>query len=304
MKFLMFSDLHYAPRVFYPASLDTVRFFQKRALEEGCDFILHAGDLCHGPSRVPELMEICDNSPVPFYHCLGNHDTDGTPFEDTLKYYHMPDGHYHFDCKGYRFIILDPNYCYVDGKYIHYDLGNYFRWPGNRDFTPPEQLQWLAQTVDESPYPCIFVSHDSYEREKGGARQFREVQEIIRRANAKQHGKVLMVMNGHYHRDNLRILDNVLHWDINSASYDWIGEEKHKFYPQALCDQFACVANCIVYNDPLYAIVTIEGSTITIEGTESSMFMDVTRETLGAPLLDNAARPVVPKIQSCKITLG
>lgn len=304
MKFLMFADLHYGPRVFYPATVDTVRFFQKRAVEEGCDFILHAGDLCHGPSRVPELMAVCDSSPVPFYHCLGNHDTDGTPLEDTLNYYHMPDGHYYFDCKGYRFIILDPNYCYVNGKYIHYDMGNYFQWPGNRDHTPPEQLQWLETTVDESPYPCILVSHDSYEREKGGARQFREVQEIIRKANAKQHGKVLMVMNGHYHRDNLRILDNVLHWDINSVSYDWIGEEKHKCFPQELCDQFACVANCIIYNDPLYAIVTIEGSTITIEGTESSMFMDVTRESLGLPLLDNAARPVVPKIQSCKITLG
>ena len=181
MKFLMFADLHYGPRVFYPATVDTVRFFQKRAVEEGCDFILHAGDLCHGPSRVPELMAVCDSSPVPFYHCLGNHDTDGTPLEDTLKYYHMPDGHYCFDCKGYRFIILDPNYCYVNGKYIHYDMGNYFQWPGNRDHTPPEQLQWLETTVDESPYPCILVSHDSYEREKGGARQFREVQEIIAR---------------------------------------------------------------------------------------------------------------------------
>lgn len=303
MKFLMFADFHYWPGVFYPASLERLQALQARAVEEGCDMILHAGDLCHGPSKVPELMALCDSSPVPMYHCLGNHDTDGTSLAETLKAYHMPDGHYHFDMGGYRFVVLDPNYCKLDGQYIHYELGNYFQWPGNRDHTPPEQLQWLEDTLESSPYPCILVSHDSYEREVNSSRDFKQVQEILRRVNERHHGRVLMVMNGHHHRDHLRVLDNILHWDVNSASYDWVGEEKHDKFPKELTQQYRCAANTVIYNDTLHAIVTLEGSTITIEGMESTMFMGINREDIGAKRLDLSSRPVVPKIQSCKITL-
>ena len=84
MKFLMFSDLHYVPDLFYGSDLETFRMFLRRAQEESCDFILHAGDLCHGPSTVPELMEVLDQSSVPVYHCLGNHDTDRTDYLRTL----------------------------------------------------------------------------------------------------------------------------------------------------------------------------------------------------------------------------
>lgn len=305
MKFLMFADLHYAPGVFYGSDLETPRMFIQKAQETGCDFILHAGDLCHGPSRVPELMEVFDNSPIPVYHCLGNHDTDGTPYEETLRMYHMPDGHYYFDTCGYRFLVLDPNYCKLEDQYVHYDMGNYFQWPGNRDHTPPEQLDWIEKTIDESPYPCLLVSHDSYERDANGARDYLAVQEIIRKANQKSPHKVLMVMNGHYHRDFIRILDNVIHWDINSVTYDWVGEPEHKgMYPQELYDQFSCMKYIVPYTDPLYAIVTVEGTTVTIEGTESTMLNGINREHLGAKICDLAGRPVTPKIQSAKITLG
>ena len=95
-----------------------------------------------------------------------------------------------------------------------------------------------------------------------------------------------------------------MHWDVNSVWYDWIGEEPHDAYPKELCEKWSCLAKTVVYKDPLYAIVTLEGNAITIEGTESEMLLGVTRETIGAPLLDGSGRSVVPKIQSCKVTLG
>lgn len=304
MKFLMFADLHYAPGVFYGSDLKIPELFIRRAQEENCDFILHAGDLCHGPSRVPELMEIFDKSPIPVFHCLGNHDTDGTPYEETLRLYHMPNGYYHFDICGHRFLVLDPNYCHVDGEYVHYDMGNYFQWPGNRDYTPPEQLDWIEKTIDESPYPCILVSHDSYEREFNSSRDFSRVQQIIRQANQKTPHKVLMVINGHHHRDFIRILDNVIHWDVNSVNYDWVGDPGHQgMYPQELYDKWSCMKDIVAYTDPLYAIVTVEGTTITIEGTESTMLYGVNREHIGAKLLDGSGRSVTPRIQSMKLTL-
>ena len=304
MKFLMFSDLHYWPGVFYDSNLDTVRMFFRKAKEEGCDFILHAGDMCHGPALVPELMELLESAPVPVYHCLGNHDTDKTPYEETLKYYHMPDGHYFIDTCGYRIVVLDANYCKVDGEYIHYSMGNYFRWPEYRDNTPPEQLDWLEKTIAESELPCILVSHDSYEREADGAKDLHRVQQIIRDANRLQPHKVLMVMNGHHHRDNIRILDNVLYWDVNAVNYDWVGQpEHHDLFPKELYEQFSCMKHLVCYRDPLYAIVTVEGTTVTIEGTETEMLHGIGRSEVGAALTDASGRAVKPKIQSAKITL-
>lgn len=304
MKFLMFSDLHYVPGSFYGDDLNIARLLVRRAQEENCAFILHAGDLCHGPSHVPELMEILDHSPVPVYHCLGNHDTDETPYEEVLKLYHMPNDYYYFDRDGYRFLVLNPNHCYIDGEYVHYSMKNYFAHGDKRDHTPPEQLEWLEQSIDESPYPCILVSHDSYEREQGSSRDFAAVQRILRAANEKQHNKVLMVMNGHHHKDHIRILDNVIYWDVNSVNYDWIGPPAHQgMYPAELYEKYGYMQYILGYSSPLYAMVTVEGTTITIEGTESTMLHGVTRESIGAELLDAGGRTTTPRIQSMKITL-
>ncbi|MBQ7915644.1 MAG: metallophosphoesterase [Firmicutes bacterium] len=303
MKFLMFADLHYYPGKFYGTTWDTLRFLQRRAEEENCDLILHAGDFCHGPSLVPDFVKAYNDFHIPSYHCLGNHDTDNTPYEETLKLYNMPDGHYFFDCKGYRFIVLDANYCKINGEYIHYDMGNYYAAPECRDFTPPEQLEWLRETIDASPYPCILYGHDSYERTRKSSKDYKEVQQIINEANKKSPHKVLMAMNGHHHRDHLRILDGVLYWDVNSVYFDWVSGMTHDQYPKELSDQWEYLSHSVAYNDPLYAIVTLEGNTITIQGTESSMLLGVTRETIGAPVLDEEGRGVYPRIQSAKITL-
>ena len=115
MKFLMFADLHYFPGVFMGGTWENLKEIQERALAEGCEFIIHAGDFCHGPSKVADYVKAYNDFEIPSYHCLGNHDTDHTPYEETLKYYNMPNGYYFFDQGGYRFIVCDPNYIYVHG---------------------------------------------------------------------------------------------------------------------------------------------------------------------------------------------
>lgn len=303
MKFLMFSDLHYYPGMFYGDDLEISRLLIRRAEENGCEFILHAGDLCHGPSTVPELMEVWDGSPVPVYHCLGNHDTDKTALTETLAAYHMPDGHYFFDHGGYRFVVMDPNYCIIDGEYRHYDMGNYYATPEARDATPPEQLAWMQDVIASAPGRCVLVSHSSYEREDN-AREYEQFQKIVRQANEAVPGKVLLVMNGHFHRDHRAIVDNVLYWDVNAVNYDWVEGDHHNGYPEELCKKWKALSHTVAYTKPLYAIVTLEGNTIQIEGTQSEMLLGVTRQMLGKARLDSAGRSVRPQIQSCRITLG
>lgn len=303
MKFLAFADLHHYPGVFMGGTWEDLALLQRRAEEEKCDFIIHAGDFCHGPAQVADYVKAYNDFHIPSYHSLGNHDTDNTSFEETLKYYNMPDGHYFFDCNGYRMVICNPNFYYADGEYIQYSLGNYYKYGPYRDNMPPAQLKWLEETIASSPYPCILISHESFERDADGVKNLQEVRKIINAANERKPHSVILCINGHHHRDNIRILDNVCYMELNSASYDWVDKE-HKCYPEELCREIRLLKNSVVYDDLLYAVITVEGTTITIEGTESTMFMGVTREMTGNEKYDKMGRPVVPKVQSAKITLG
>ena len=301
MKFSAFSDFHRYPGVFRAGSYEDWYCIRDRAVREGAEFILHAGDLCHGPATIPDFIKEIDASPIPVYHCLGNHDSDHTPYADTLKAYHMPDGHYFFDHGGYRFVICDPNYYYADGEYVHYDMGNYFKHPEARDHMPPEQLAWLEETIASAPGPCILVSHESFER-PDGVKNRAAVQKIINEANKRRPHSVLMCINGHHHRDNLRILDGVLYWDLNSTAYEWVSPA-HDQFPDELAAQYRLLRNTLMYNDPVHAIVTLEGTTITIEGMESTMYMGIGLAEIGRKLYDAAGRPVTPTVQSVKLTL-
>ena len=301
MKFLLFADLHYAPGTFMGGTWEILREIQAYAEREGCDFIIHAGDFCHGPTNVADYVKAYNDFHIPSYHCLGNHDADKTPFEETVRLYNMPNEYYYFDCKGYRMIVLNPNY-YKDGEeLVNFSMGNYFKFGPYRDWVPQAQLAWLKDTIASSPYPCLLISHESFER-PDGVQNRDEVLAIINEANAKKPHSVLMCMNGHYHRDYIRILDNVCYFDVNSVKFDWV-EKVHDLYPEDRCAQIKHLNHTVVYNDPLYCVVTLTGNTIEIKGKESSMFMGVTREMTGNIKYDKAGRPVVPRIASTKITL-
>lgn len=302
MKFLIFSDLHHYPGVFMGGTWDDLTILQRRAEDEQCEFLIHCGDFCHGPALVPDYVKAYNDFHIPSYHCLGNHDTDKTPLADTLKAYRMPADHYFFDCKGYRFIICNPNYFYANGEYVPYDMGNYYKFKPYRDYMPPEQLKWLAETISGAPGPCILLSHESFEREADGVKNFSAVREIINAANRRKPHSVLMCINGHYHRNNLRILDNVCYFDLNSASYDWV-DNAHDLFPAALCDEIRLMNHTVVYNDPLYAVITLEGTTITIDGIESSLFMGIAREMTGNDQFDCMGREAVPSVLSAKLTV-
>ncbi len=301
MKFSVFADLHHYPGVFMGGTVEGLEFIQQRAKEEKCSFIIHAGDFSHGPSHIRDYLALYNDFEIPSYHCLGNHDSDSTSYAETLRLYNMPDGHYFFDCEGYRFIICDPNYYFLDGEYIHYDLGNYYKYGQYRDFMPPEQLQWLRETIETAPGPCILISHESFER-ADGVKNREEVLNIINEANRTKPHSVIMCINGHHHRDFIRILDNVCYFDLNSASYDWVGI-KHDCYPKELCEEYRLLSNTVVYNDPIHAVITLEGTSIHIDGMESTMFMGINREHTENPVYDGAGRAVTPTVQSARITL-
>lgn len=304
VKFSVFADIHHYPGVFMSQTPELLTQIQERALRLKCDFIIHVGDFTHNPPAVSDFIEQYNRFSIPSYHTLGNHDQDGCTWEKTLQAYQMPDGHYFFDKNGFRFIILDPNYILHEGVYTHYSKANYYKAPGSQPIIPPEQLSWLAQTLDTAPGACVLFSHQSYERQVRGVVNWREIRSIINAANQKTPGRVRLCINGHYHRDFLRILDNVVYFDLNSASYDWV-EKTHDLYPKELCDQYKLVNHTVVYNDPIHAVVMMDADgLLVIEGMESSMLLDVTREKAGMSFADSSGRPVCPRVQSASLRMN
>lgn len=304
MKFSIFTDFHYNPIDFDPdpeAKLEKLREIQRRAERENVSFIIHAGDFCHDAPKRPELIELYNNFHIPSYHCLGNHDTDKAKLADVMKCYKMESTQYYFDCEGYRFVIFDPNYSLINGEYIHFEMGNYFATPDERDWIPPENIEWMRKTIEASPYPCILIGHGSFER-PDSVKNRKDVLQMIRSVNAKRKHSVLMVINGHLHRDHICILDGVCHFDLNSAAFDWV-EQPHTYFPEQMRRKVQCLDHLLIYNDPIHAVITLEGTTITINGMESTFFMGIDRSFTKDPYYDRAGREAVPSIQSAKFTL-
>ena len=284
MKFLLFADLHRSKGTFDGGSYEDLTFFEARAKAEGCDFIIHAGDMCHGTTHKDNgaFVQAYNALSVPTYHCLGNHDADHTSFEQVAADYRLGKGYYCIDGAHARLIVLNPNYYYENGQYVNYSEGNYFY--KDRDYLPPDQLSWLEKTVEESPVPCILLSHESLER-RDGVKNRQAVREIIRRANERRKNSVVMCINGHDHKDHVSVLEGVCYWSVNSASFEILGS-RHDHYPKELCERLVNVNHTLVINDPICAVVTVEEGRVEVKGMESSFFLNVTKDMTQNPVLD------------------
>ncbi len=302
MKFSVFSDFHHGPGRYPKAGFEELDIIQKRAEEENVDFIIHAGDLCHGPTFYRDFIKKYNDFHIPSYHVLGNHDTDCSSLDDTMELYKLSSCYYSFDCKGYRMIVFDPNFCRVGDEFIHYERGNYYKLGNNRDWIPPEELEWLRKTIFESPYPCILIGHGSFER-PDGIKNREECLEMFREANRKKPHSVLMIMNGHYHRDNIRIVDGICHYEINSCSIEYVGNA-HRLYPEAMYKEVWNLPYCFIMNRPVHPVITVEGTTVTVEGMDGSWFLGIPPSASDNSRYDRAGREATASVRSAKFSLG
>ncbi|MBP5319442.1 MAG: metallophosphoesterase [Kiritimatiellae bacterium] len=314
LKVCVFADLHYHPGMW--TNTEDTSFLEKimaRAERERCEMMIHLGDFMHGvrTEKQKALLKLYNDFRIPGYHILGNHDQDGNPYRETCDAYRMPDGHYTFDRGGFRFVIADPNY-FRNGPdtFIHFDYGNHYRKEiraagSTVNWIPPEQMEWLRAVIIGSPLPCVVLSHQSLERGKRSpVMNRREVRAIFNEANAKRPGTVRLVMNGHTHTDHLRILDNILYWDVAGANYQYF-EKKHDRYPAEYVKTHRGSPNSIGWKEPLSAILTLwpEGR-IRIDGAKSDWLFGVSPEAAGYSAYDEDGRETLPVIQSADLTFA
>ena len=206
----------------------------------------------------------------------------------------------------------------MDGQFFHYSLANY---PGHHLYwrshdrsdlaghtlsdtrVPPEQLAWFADIVEKSQHPCVIASHASFERANGSP-DSAAVRKIIDDTNRRHPGRIRLVLNGHHHRDHVRILENVIYVDVNSANYDWFLKE-HDKYPASYVKKWQNVRHCIFWDDPISAMVSLYPSgRICFEGQRSRFHMGITPSATGNNPYDRAGRPTSAEIQSFNIWGG
>ena len=311
LKVCVFADLHYHPSSW--VNCRDTSFLEKimaRAERERCDFMIHLGDFVHNVTS-PEtkaFVKMYNDFKVPGYHCLGNHDQDGNDWQVTCAAYRMPaEGYYCFDRGGFRFVVLDPNYfCNEPGVFIHHANGNYFgRVKGSTiNWIPPAQMEWLKDTIANSPWPCVVLSHQTFERRGAGVCNRREVRRFFREVNAKHPGRVRVVMNGHMHMDHLSVMENVLWWDVNSANFQYY-DKKHDKYPADFVGKLWGARNNIGWTEPLSAILTLwPDGRVRIDGSKADYLFGVTPEMAGYDELSDEDRLTHPEIQSADIRLS
>ena len=303
IKFTVFSDLHHHPAWYKTEAPERLAAIQQRALDSGSEFLLHLGDFSHKPSAAGDLIRQYKEFSLPGYFVLGNHEFDIDSLETVLTAMGLDRGYYSFDCSGFRFVILDENY-FSDfpGIYFHYSERNYFDHPDGRDWMPPEEIEWLKETVLSSPYPCVLASHAplDYPDGRNSIRCKGRVRKIIL-DSLNTPGRVVLCLSGHYHRDGLDRIDGVYRLDVNSASFNWVPKPHHLF-PEEWYSQYECIGNQIIYRDPLSAVITLDSDKgmLKIEGVKSSFVNGISTEMSGN---SSGYRLCTPEILSAEVKI-
>lgn len=289
-KFLVYADLHVDIMHDAVARMQVILEEAKKAQVR---YIIHLGDIMYPDTGFLEqydsssertgwfandrddeklaIRQMIAESGFKVYGVLGNHDMDACDKRLACLYNDMPSPNYTFDRDGLRFIALDTNFILDDGEYIPFDHCNYSRYKSrDTSWLGPEQLKWLREEINNSPYPCILLSHAPLGDEKLNAHDGPEVWKLIRECNADGR-RVIFAMNGHNHIDGVCVRSGVPFMSVNSASNIWIG---HKYdcvrYSKKISEIYSHMTGCAPYWDALFAIVTIDDAGIHVKGRQST----------------------------------
>ena len=315
IRFTLFADLHYKKRM-YASTTDDLETIIDRAKESNSDLILHAGDLCNDYKGSPELIKILleNKYDLPVYGVYGNHEleTTGNSMESVTPCltnrnvnFASPDvGYYYFDKNGFRFICLDTNHSYLEGKWVH-NLPASWGPPegaGRTNALGNAQLEWLEKVLsdaEKNDLLCILVSHADLSGSLGFAPcyDWTAVRELTKRFNSKKK-RVILSINGHYHTDHIKEIDGVIYFDCNTVRNGFWHPEDADHYQSGQTFDFqdydeagrptnsgkldlrtlSQARNTWFFTSPLSAVVTLTESSLDIEGSSTDWMYGVIPE--------------------------
>lgn len=282
IKFSLFSDLHYRHGDYNWASkrLDAIL---KRAEENNVDFVMECGDFCHNVIKAKPVIDKYNNFKIPTYHAIGNHDFEETKtLEIVVKAMKMKNNFYTEDKGVFKIIALDTNY-FINkkGEVEHYASSSaYDKCHQKMAIITKPQLDMLAEALRTAKGPCLIFSHNGMRPSEPakGITNHEEVKKVI----SENQRTPIMWINGHYHRNNLRLENGIAYFVINSPTSDWLGGN-HNGYPPEIMNSSPLAKRELLYDKPVNAVVTVwEDGEVKIEGMKGKPFMDKYPEDLGS----------------------
>lgn len=251
------------------------------------DFIIQLGDFCRPYQNNNSFLKVWESFQGEKYHVLGNHDMDGGFSRDSvLKFWSAVSKYYSFDSNEIHFIVLDGN----DIDPSPDKASGYARFIGK------EQQNWLKRDLRSTHKHVVIFSHQSLENDEGVENRI-EIRKILTNEN-KRAGftKIIACFSGHHHTDYYTQIDDIYYVQINSMSYSWLGDKyKTIRYSKEIDAKYPWIKYTVPYKEPLFAMVKINNSAITISGKKSE-FVGPGPKELGVPKIHGA--PIVPYISN------
>lgn len=290
VRFGMITDLHHD---IMHDGIDRLSAFIKEMNIESPDFIIQGGDLCFPKKENLPLMEVWNKFKGPKYHVIGNHDTDGGyTREQVVEFWNAKGKYYSFDVNGFHFVVLDGN---------EHNPSEY-RPKGYARYISPVQLDWLKKDLKETALPTVVFCHQGLDNDSGGLENGTMLRYTLEQEN-EQSGqqKVVLVISGHHHQDYYNYINKIHYVQINSASYQWLGDDYiESRYSEAVDKSHPNIKYTVPYQDPIWALIEIEGKgKITIKG-KKTVFVGSSPEKLGVRM-DDYIYPIVPYISDRKL---
>lgn len=273
IRFLVFSDLHY-DHVF--DADERIKVLMKALDDTPCDFVISLGDLCCPIKENLQIAQTLRNLPVPFYLCVGNHDCEYFGQEEIENFWKIHGLHDSFVIGDTKFLVLNSCFMNHDSKEVQYQKGIYDKTKDTYPIVSQQEMEWLKSQMSDSSMKYVVFSHHSLANAFGtrGIANRNAVREILETKNT------LLCMNGHDHGDDIKTINGIPYFTVNSISYIWHGIKPMYVYLPEIQKKYPYLKDIILYDHPLYCIVEIEGNEVKIRGMDGG-YQKISPEEVG-----------------------
>lgn len=295
VRFLVAADIHYRPGVFPFDTDEQLRKIVARGVSEKVDFGIQLGDFQHDAKRGRAFIDLWNDAPFRTFNVIGNHDDDATTPAETRAALRLERGWYRFDVRGVRFVVLDTNYGFVNGAFVHYGRGcgfsPYKLGAADRLRLHPDEFPFLEEALGTATGPCVILSHRMLAGEDADAVRVRQ---IVAAANRARPGRVALALCGHNHCDRMVRRDGVSYLTVNSPNHVWI-PFRHKGYPDEDVRRWREIDHVVAYDGtPLSAVVTVcADGHFAVRGLAGGFWRGIAPEQLSKKLTKRGIAPVI-----------